>query len=415
MVVHATEPTRVMEEADVLSIVLSKVNMRGHQIEFLEFKAVLLASLRSLLPKTWNSECEVAWTWLWGSFERMLPRGITWQAVEAVRGRFSVMWAPRGARGSGQIRSCLVSGQDYFKQSSTRLHFIADRMINFTQEIFKDPKGVMTDLSALGLRHVGYGIPTELFGPFVSAAIEQIREITKVPDQEEAFRWSIGLISRVLCRTITEGSTLVMRAINANCAKMLRKAVSIAPRGSRAECMLKIQVGAFSKNPGVRRVNYFIKYLIVDAKSGFSESFRDVVDNGDPAAACHPSVVLAADLVWSRLASYTFLTSKLWFLLNLLVFVITQAVLTDYSGEQSSAQILAVFIGRIFIYIFGMGQLILRHMLLERNAKHGMQHEGETHTSTTVKRCVRAECCGGIPGSGAGGWCHFVRGNCIDR
>ena len=30
----------------------------------------------------------------------------------------------------------------------------------------------MEDLSALGLRHVGYGIPTELFGPFVSAAIE---------------------------------------------------------------------------------------------------------------------------------------------------------------------------------------------------------------------------------------------------
>lgn len=28
------------------------------------------------------------------------------------------------------------------------------------------------------------------------------------------------------------------------------QAVSIAPRGSRAECMLKIQVGAFSKNPG---------------------------------------------------------------------------------------------------------------------------------------------------------------------
>lgn len=34
---------------------------------------------------------------------------------------------------------------------------------------------MMQDLSALGLRHVGYGIPTELFGPFVSAAIEKIR------------------------------------------------------------------------------------------------------------------------------------------------------------------------------------------------------------------------------------------------
>ena len=32
---------------------------------------------------------------------------------------------------------------------------------------------------ALGLRHVGYGIPTELFGPFVSSAIEKIRSGSK--------------------------------------------------------------------------------------------------------------------------------------------------------------------------------------------------------------------------------------------
>lgn len=437
LVVHAADPQRVMEEADVLSIVLGKSESK---IEFMEFKAVLLASLRSLLPKTWNSECEVAWTWLWDSIHRMLKANLGKPQIQqkALRKLYSTFTEEqllllRTGIYTTFFAKC-AQGQDYFKQSSTRLHFIADRVIMFTQEIFKDPKSVMTDLSALGLRHVGYGIPTELFGPFVSSAIEKIRELTNVPEQEEAFRWSLGLISRVLCRTITEGSTLVMRAINANCAKLVRKAVSNAPRAQRAEWMLRVQVGTqsispllwsiqsgsleagqailtdlltiradrdhyyyamdalFNRHPdivrricqdgpellptlfdgliwrsrqthnGMRRVNYFIKYMIVDAKNEFSESFRDVVVNGDPVAACHPSVILSADILWSRLASYTFLTSKLWFLLNLLVFVVTQAVFTNYSGESSSASIMAVFIGRIFIYVFGLGQLVLHHM-----------------------------------------------------
>ena len=437
LVVHAADPARVMEEADVLSIVLGKAETK---IEYMEFKAVMLASLRSLLPKTWNSECEVAWTWLWESIQRMLKANSGKPQVQqkALRKLYSTLTEDqllllRTGIYTTFFAKC-AQGQDYFKQSSTRLHFIADRVIMFTQEIFKDPKSVMTDLSALGLRHVGYGIPTELFGPFVSSAIEKIRELTNVAEQEEAFRWSLGLISRVLCRTITEGSTLVMRAINANCAKLVRKAVSNAPRGQRAEWMLRVQVGTqsispllwsiqsgsleaaqailldlltiradrdhyyyamdtlFNRHPdivrricqdgpellptlfdgliwrsrqavnGMRRVNYFIKYMIVDAKNDFSESFRDVVENGDPVAACHPSVILSADILWSRLASYTFLNSKLWFLLNLVVFVVTQAVFADYSGEASSASIMAVFVGRIFIYVFGLGQLVLHHM-----------------------------------------------------
>ena len=35
----------------------------------------------------------------------------------------------------------------------------------------------MTELiSALGLRHVGYGIPTELVGPFANCFVEVLRE-----------------------------------------------------------------------------------------------------------------------------------------------------------------------------------------------------------------------------------------------
>jgi hypothetical protein len=41
-----------------------------------------------------------------------------------------------------------------------------------TLEIYKDPKKMVEDISALGLRHVGYGIPTDLFGSFVTGCAQ---------------------------------------------------------------------------------------------------------------------------------------------------------------------------------------------------------------------------------------------------
>merc|ERR1719401_2652452 len=141
------------------------------------------------------------------------------------------------------------AGQDYCKQSTTRLHFIADKLVTMTLDMYKDPKRMVEDISALGLRHVGYGIPTELFGPFVTACVQVVRTLTEDDLAEEAFRWSLNLISRILTRVITEGSTIVMKAINANSGKLLKKAVSCAPRGRRAMWMLNIQVGTQSISP----------------------------------------------------------------------------------------------------------------------------------------------------------------------
>ncbi len=53
----------------------------------------------------------------------------------------------------------------------------------------------------------------------------------------------------MLCRTIIEGSTIVMKAINANSEKMLAKAIACAPRGGRAAWMLVVQVGTQSISP----------------------------------------------------------------------------------------------------------------------------------------------------------------------
>merc|ERR1719229_2003731 len=148
-----------------------------------------------------------------------------------------------------QFFALAPAGQDYFKQSTTRLHFIADKLVTMTLDMYKDPKRMVEDISALGLRHVGYGIPTDLFGPFVTACVQVIRTLTEDDKAEEAFRWSLSLISRILTRVINEGSTIVMKAINTNSKTQLRKAVGCAPRGKRGLWMLNIQVGTQSISP----------------------------------------------------------------------------------------------------------------------------------------------------------------------
>merc|ERR1719261_119538 len=91
-------------------------------------------------------------------------------------------------------------------------------------------------VSGLGLRHVGYAIPTDLFGPFVSVCVE-------------GFRWSLAPVGKMLVRTILEGSTIVMKAINNNSVKTLQKAIGCAPRGARADWMLMIKVGTQDISP----------------------------------------------------------------------------------------------------------------------------------------------------------------------
>ena len=68
---------------------------------------------------------------------------------------------------------------------------------------------MVDEISALGLRHVGYNVPIEYFGPFVSACIETLQgKLVVAEGIAESFAWSVGIISRMLVRTIKEGSTI---------------------------------------------------------------------------------------------------------------------------------------------------------------------------------------------------------------
>merc|ERR1719407_319721 len=327
------------------------------------------------------------------------------------------------------------AGQDFFKQSNTYLHFMADRVIEMTLELYQNPVKMVDDVSALGLRHVGYAIPTEFFGPFVSACVEVLMTITSDEKTIESFRWSLGLIAKMLVRTIQEGSTIVMKAINSNSTKMLKKAIGCAPRGERSAWLLIVQVGTQSISPlawsveagnfeaatailrdlltfradrdryyygmddlfkrhpdiinilcdqapdllpklldgliwrsrqtenGMRRVNYYVKHLLVDEEGNFSKTVSWIANTRDPKLVCHPVIVLVADIVWTRVAYRSFLFGKSWFLFTLLVFITSQSILEHlHDNDNSAVERSLVFGCRVFIYLLTMTQLLWSHI-----------------------------------------------------
>ena len=105
----------------------------------------------------------------------------------------------------------LSLGRSTSARSNTYMHWITEKILGMVMEIFRDPVKMVDDISALGLRHVGYGIPTEYFGPFVTACVDTFTGQTPDKVAIESLSWSIGLVSKMLIRTITEGSTCVGR------------------------------------------------------------------------------------------------------------------------------------------------------------------------------------------------------------
>ena len=119
---------RLQEECDVLSLRIAKCKQTNMNLS--NYKSVMLASLRSLV-KDWGYSHEVSWSWLWENVERML-KGLLGKPAVQEKALVSVLGAlDESAR--GRIRREVYAkffviapaGQDYFKQSTTRLHFIA--------------------------------------------------------------------------------------------------------------------------------------------------------------------------------------------------------------------------------------------------------------------------------------------------
>lgn len=429
----------LQEECDVLALRIS--NVTKAEVNLAEYKACMLASLRSLLPKDWSPKHEVAWTWLWDNVQRLVSKNLKTPVVyeKAIHRFLDALDEDKAYSLRKDVYAMFFEqcprAESHFKQSNTRLHFIVESVMKMTLEIFHDPIKMVDDISALGLRHVAYGIPTELFPPFVTALMEVLLTYNSDAVTLEAFGWSLNLIQKMLVRTIIAGSTIVMKAINANSTKMLKKAISCAPRGKRASWMLTVQVGSqsisplewaiesgnldaakaimidlltfradreryyygmehlFTRHPdiinmlctsgpsllptlldgliwrsratknGIRRVNFYCKYLLVNREGGHSQALEWFAKSGDSKIISHPVNVLTSDTLWKGIVRKQFMGLRIWFLLSLVIFMLSQAILPKLTTNDADMQYLRiiVFSCRAINYLTTMLRLSLKH------------------------------------------------------
>eukprot|EP00927_Polykrikos_kofoidii_P002426 TRINITY_DN1096_c0_g1_i13.p1 TRINITY_DN1096_c0_g1~~TRINITY_DN1096_c0_g1_i13.p1 ORF type:complete len:1086 (+),score=186.39 TRINITY_DN1096_c0_g1_i13:79-3336(+) len=436
IVTNVANPNRLEEECDFLLCRISKVSTG--KINLAEFKSGMLASLRSLLPKDWTTQHEVAWSWLWELVEKNVMKNMGMPAKwEKAYAKFlDGIDEDTGFRLRRDIYARFFAlapaGQDYFKQSNTYLHLVSTKVLNMVLDVFRDPVRMIDDISGVGLRHVGYGVSAEFFSPFASSTVEVVATFTSDEMAIEGFKWSIGLMAKSTMRTLIEGSTIVMKAINVNTKKSMRKAISNAPRGERFSWMLLIQVGSqnisplawaiesgalhaasamigdlvtfradrdkyyygandlFTRHPqivqtllrdaptlvpelldglvwrsrqtsnGMRRVNFYLKHLLVDPEGAFAKTLERVVRVKDPKLVCNPVLATLSDIVWSRVACRAFMARKLWFVVTLLVFILSQSILGWL--EETKGTRIAVFAFRCFIYVFSLGSMLVGHL-----------------------------------------------------
>merc|ERR1719217_599972 len=195
---------RVQEECYVLTIRISKVTTG--KINLAEFKSCMLASLRSLLPKEWSTAHEVAWSWSWERVEQFIMEnmGKTMKWEKAVIALVESIDEATGYQLRQDIYARFFTstpaGEAYFKQNVTYLHLLVTKVIGLCLMMYKDPVYCVDDISGIGLRHVGYGIPTELFQPFVIVICGVVRDLGVDDVALKGWSWVLSLIGQMQTR-----------------------------------------------------------------------------------------------------------------------------------------------------------------------------------------------------------------------
>jgi len=111
---------------------------------------------------------------------------------------------------------------------------------------------------------------------------------------------------------------------------------------------------------GMRRVNYYISRILVTETGQLAPSMQQLVKHGDPNLLCHPCTRFVFDLLWARMCCLAFMITKLWFVVTLLDFIVGLQygiLMFDSAGPGRWALISC----RLFMYIFSLGQLFIKH------------------------------------------------------
>jgi len=209
-----------------------------------DFKLCMLASLRSLLPKSWSIAHEQAWIQLWDKTEAILTAnmGLPAKYEKAVDKLVNSMSPEEksqfGLNAFNRLFDAEPHSEDHFKTSNARLSMLAGKSLELSMQMYKEPTRVMNEVTSLGLRHIMYNIPTAYFEPFVQGIVDEIRCFTDDEEAIEGVEWTMTQIACIMVYTIDTGSTPLLRAVVSNDPKMVRKALGNESRKNRAAACL---------------------------------------------------------------------------------------------------------------------------------------------------------------------------------
>jgi len=234
--VKMNDDSRLELETNIMSLRFHK-DVKG-DFKPASFKTVMLASLRSLLPKIWTIGHENAWITMWDMIQDMLSNvmhlpPVYEKAVERFMSEHADELNDFGIAAFNRLFDAHPQSESYFKASNARLNFLAGKSLEMATQMYRDPTRIAGETLGLGLRHIMYNVSVEYFEPLVKAIVEEMKSRTTDEVAVEGITYSLTLIATIMVNTCNEGSNPLLRAIAVNSAKDVKKSLAGMSRAER--------------------------------------------------------------------------------------------------------------------------------------------------------------------------------------
>jgi hypothetical protein len=230
------------EQTDFLALEVRK-EMTG-QVRTQEFRAVLMTSLASLLPRRWNTKCEQAWSWFWDSLDAQLQESLRHARIHEgptlryIKGLSNIDFDQLGEILWVKLFAQEKEAELRHKQPTATFVRISTLALQFTASIHEDPYRMKQEIDQHALKHILHQVDTRLFGVFVTLMQEEVEYHSKDEAVAAAVVWALSVIASRMARLVKQSSNAVLTAAVANDVKGLKKALGGVARKDRTHAVL---------------------------------------------------------------------------------------------------------------------------------------------------------------------------------
>eukprot|EP00397_Hematodinium_sp_SG-2012_P002998 GEMP01003006.1.p1 GENE.GEMP01003006.1~~GEMP01003006.1.p1 ORF type:complete len:1130 (+),score=154.99 GEMP01003006.1:81-3470(+) len=256
LVTFVSDPPVMNEELYILAARHLEYGTEEHH--FPVFGQAVMVTLRSLLPRTWNWAHEDAWGWLWNMSSKFMISTIAnghahKQRLDDSMTRLEgVDMDELGAQFYGVLFAASVEVQQYFYKPNSLVKFIVSKVLQIIVAILHFPDATTHGIRALGMRHIKYAIPPDLFplfGVSLTGTLPSFLEGFWDENIREAWATVFEFVKDCMTRAVLSGTNLVTKALVSNNATDCEDALSAAPRNERIIWLLEIDVSNIKVSP----------------------------------------------------------------------------------------------------------------------------------------------------------------------